>query len=68
MSDNLSCVPRELHARTSAGRRVSLWWPLAGGRTRVAVRDARTGAGFALLVHAGERARDVSGYPYADAA
>jgi hypothetical protein len=68
MSDNLSCLPRELHARVSAGLQVSLWWSPADGATWVAVRDARTGAGFVLPVLAGERARDVFDHPYAYAA
>jgi hypothetical protein len=68
MSDTLSCVPRELHSRTSAGIQVSLWWPPAEGRIWVAVRDVRTGAGFVLPVQAGEQARDVSGHTYACAA
>jgi hypothetical protein len=65
MNGNLSRLPRRLHARSSAGIPVRLWWPPAGGRTWVAVRDIRTGAGFVLPVHADERARDVSGHPYA---
>ncbi len=68
MSDNLSRPPRELHSRTSAGIRVSLWWSPADGRTWVTVLDVRTGAGFVLPVLAGERARDVFDHPYAYAA
>jgi hypothetical protein len=68
MSDNPSCLPRELHARASAGIQVGLWWSPADGRTWVAVHDARTGAGFVLPVLDGERARDVFDHPYADAA
>lgn len=68
MSDNRSRRPRELHARSSAGTQVSLWWPPAGGRTWVAARDIRTGTGFVLPIHAGEPARDVSGHPYGYAA
>jgi len=68
MSDSLSRRPLELHSRTSAGIQVSLCWSPAEGRTWVAVRDARTGAGFVLPVRAGERAPDVSGHPYAYAA
>jgi hypothetical protein len=68
MSDNRSRRPRELHARTSAGIQVSLWWSPAKGRTWVTVRDVRTGAGFVLPVHTGEWARDVSGHPYGYAA
>jgi hypothetical protein len=64
MSDNRSCLPRELHSRTSAGIQVSLWWSPADGRTWVAVRDVRTDAGFVLPVLAGERARDVFDHPY----
>lgn len=59
MSDNLSCLPREPHSRTSTGTRVSLWWSPADGRTE---------AGFILPVHAGERASDVFDRPYAHAA
>jgi hypothetical protein len=68
MSENLSCLPRELHSRASAGIQVSLWWSPAEGRTWVAVRDVRAGAGFVLPVLAGERARDVFDHPYAYAA
>lgn len=68
MSNNLSCRPRELHSRTSAGIQVSLWWSPADGRTWVAVRDIRTDAGFALPVPAGEPVRDVFDHPYAYAA
>jgi hypothetical protein len=68
MSDNLSRLPRELHSRASAGIQVGLWWSPADGRTWVAVRDVRTGAGFVLPVRAGERARDVFDHPYAHAA
>jgi hypothetical protein len=68
MSDNLSRLPRELHSRGSAGIEVSLWWSPADGQTWVAVRDARSGAGFVLPVLAGERARDVFDHPYAYAA
>ena len=68
MSDNPSRLPRELHARSSAGIQVSLWWSPADGRTWVAVRDARTDTGFVLPVLAGERARDVFDHPYAYAA
>jgi hypothetical protein len=39
MSDNLSRLPRELDARSSAaGIQVSLWWSPADGRTWVTVR------------------------------
>ncbi len=68
MSDNRSCLPRELPSRTGAGIQVSLWWSPADGRTWVAVRDARTDAAFALPVLAGERAGDVFHHPYAYAA
>jgi len=64
MSDNPSHLPRELHSCASAGIRVGLWWSPADGRTWVAVRDGRTGAGFVLPVLAGERARDVFDHPY----
>ncbi|HYB48983.1 MAG TPA: hypothetical protein VED20_16785 [Streptosporangiaceae bacterium] len=65
MSENLSHLPRELHSRTNAGIQVR---SPAEGRTWVAVRDVRTGAGFVLPVLAGERARDVFDHPYAYAA
>jgi hypothetical protein len=68
MSDNVFHLPRELHARSSAGIQVSLWWSPAGSRTWVAVHDIRTGTGFVLPGHAGERARDVFDHPYAYAA
>jgi hypothetical protein len=68
MSDNLSRLPRELHSRASAGIQVGLWWSPADGRTWVAVRDVRTGAGFVLPILAGEQARDVFDHPYAYAA
>jgi hypothetical protein len=68
MSDNRSCLPRELHSRTSAGIQVSLCWSPADGRTWVAVRDVRTNAGFVLPVLAGERARYLFDHPYAYAA
>jgi hypothetical protein len=68
MSDNPSRLPRELHSRVSAGIQVGLWWSPADGRTWVAVRDARTGAGFVLPILAGEQARDVFDHPYAQAA
>lgn len=68
MSDNRSCLPRELHSRTSASIQVHLWWSPPDGRTWVAVRDVRTDAGFVLPVHTGEQARDVSDHPYAHAA
>jgi hypothetical protein len=63
MSDNRSCLPRELH-----GLQISPWWLPADGRTGVAVREVRTGTGFVLPVLAGERARDVFDHPYAYAA
>jgi hypothetical protein len=68
MSENRSCLARELDSRTGAGIQVSLWWSPVEGRTWVAVRDARTDAGFVLPVLAGERARDVFDHPYACAA
>ncbi len=68
MSDNRSCLPRELHSRTSAGIQVGMWWSPADGRTWVAVRDARTDAGFVVPVLAGERVCDVFDHPYAYAA
>jgi hypothetical protein len=65
MSDRLSCLPRELHSRTSAGIQVSLCWSPADGRTWVTVRDVRTDAGFVLPVLNGERAREVFDHSYA---
>jgi hypothetical protein len=68
MSDNPSPLPRELHARSSAGLQVSLWWSPADGQAWVTVCDVRANAGFVLPVYAGERARDVFDHPYAYAA
>jgi hypothetical protein len=69
MSDNSSCLPRELHHhRTHTRVQVSPLCSPANGRTWVAVCHARTDAGFALPALAGERARDPLDHPYARAA
>ena len=59
---------RELDTRLNDGLQVRLLWCEHDGRLWVAVLDTKTGDGFRVEVHEGERARDVFHHPYAYAA
>jgi hypothetical protein len=56
---------RELAHRRNDGLDVRLLWDPSSDTVRVSLQDSRTGAGFEVPVHPGQRALDVFHHPFA---
>ena len=68
MTPQMLIAGRELDSRIVDGLHVRLMWSPDDQRCAVTVTDSKTGEGFVVDVHDGERAMDVFHHPFAYAA
>ena len=68
MTPQMLIAGRELDSRIVDGLHVRLLWSADDQRLAVTVTDTKTGEGFVVDVHEGERPMDVFHHPFAYAA